>query len=58
MKEIENQSKKVLERVEKARKDGKSQADAFVSGLKDGGFFIGNAQMMLTGQPHLEISTL
>ena len=36
MKEIENQSKKVLERVEKARKDGLSHADAFVSGLKDG----------------------
>jgi hypothetical protein len=40
LKEIENQSKKVLERVEKARKDGKSQADAFVSGLKDGGFSV------------------
>jgi hypothetical protein len=36
LKEIETQSKKVLDRVEKARKDGKSQADAFISGLKDG----------------------
>jgi len=35
LKEIETQSKKVLERVEKARKDGKSQADAFIAGLKD-----------------------
>jgi len=38
--EIETQSKKVLERVEKARKDGKSQADAFIAGLKDGQFFV------------------
>jgi len=40
LKEIETQSKKVLERVEKARKDGKSQADAFIAGLKDGQFFV------------------
>ena len=40
MKEIETQSKKVLERVEKARKDGKSQADAFIAGLKDGQFML------------------
>jgi len=36
LKEIETQSKKVLDRVEKARKDGKSQADAFILGLKEG----------------------
>ena len=36
LKEIETQSKKMLDRVEKARKEGKSQADAFILGLKDG----------------------
>lgn len=36
LKEIEDASKRVLEKVEKARKDGKSQADAFLSGLKEG----------------------
>ena len=40
LKEIETQSKKVLDRVEKARKDGKSQADAFIAGLKDGQFML------------------
>jgi len=38
LKEIETQSKKMLDRVEKARKEGKSQADAFILGLKDGQF--------------------
>lgn len=36
LKEIEDASKRVLEKVEKARKDGKSQADAFLSGVKEG----------------------
>jgi hypothetical protein len=36
LKEIETQSKKMLDRVEQARREGKSQADAFISGLKDG----------------------
>jgi hypothetical protein len=38
LKEIETQSKKMLDRVEQARREGKSQADAFISGLKDGQF--------------------
>lgn len=36
LKEIEDASKRVMEKVEKARKDGKSQADAFLSGVKEG----------------------
>lgn len=36
LKEIEEASKRVLEKVEQARKDGKSQADAFLSGVKEG----------------------
>jgi vacuolar-type H+-ATPase subunit H len=36
LKEIEDASKRVLEKVEKARKEGKSQADAFLSGVKEG----------------------
>lgn len=39
LKEIETQSKKMLDRVEQARREGKSQADAFISGLKDGQFY-------------------
>lgn len=36
LKEVEKSAKKILESVEKARKDGKSQADAFLTGLKQG----------------------
>ena len=36
LREIETQSKKMLDRVEQARREGKSQADAFILGLKDG----------------------
>lgn len=36
LKEIEDASKRVMDQVEKARKDGKSQADAFLAGIKDG----------------------
>lgn len=36
LKEIEDASKRVMDQVEKARKEGKSQADAFLAGIKDG----------------------
>jgi len=37
LKEVEKSAKKILDSVDKARKDGKSQADAFLTGLKQGG---------------------
>jgi hypothetical protein len=36
MKEVEAAASKVLKEVEKAKKDGKGQADAFLKGLKEG----------------------
>ena len=36
LKGVEEAAKKVLDQMDKAKKDGKSQADAFLKGLKDG----------------------
>lgn len=38
IKEIETAASKVLASVDKAKKEGKGQADAFLKGLKDGEF--------------------
>jgi hypothetical protein len=36
LKQVEASASKILQEVEKARKDGKGQADAFLKGLKQG----------------------
>lgn len=38
LKEVEASAKKILDKVEQAKKDGKGQADAFLKGLKEGTF--------------------
>jgi len=36
LKQIETAASKILQEVEKAKKDGKNQADSFLQGLKQG----------------------
>ena len=38
LKQVEQAASKILAEVNKAKKDGKGQADAFISGLKQGAY--------------------
>jgi vacuolar-type H+-ATPase subunit H len=42
LKDVEASASKVLEQVQKAKKDGKGQADAFLKGLKEGEWGFGS----------------
>jgi flagellar biosynthesis/type III secretory pathway protein FliH len=41
-KEIEAAASKVMQQVEKAKKEGKGTADAYIKGLKEGELFFAN----------------